>query len=307
MHTAPDSFIDYQHEIVRDLAWLIRSPELMTLPEQLSSAWLFEQPDHHQVLCQLDQEADLLAAQLRQQASYRLGFYFEDLVTIYLKKIIQPIELKTNIQVKKNKNTVGEYDFLMRLNNGEQVHLETAVKFYLYSETQGAEGLSAFIGPNRSDRLDKKWARLMGRQLKLSQTPSGIEQACALGLLPNRRSLLLKGYLFYPYSHWQSQPLLSPLHPAHARGWWLKASESHRLHDQQIRYAVLMKPRWLAPARVKLNDSITYVELLNTVVSLHTPLLIAELERHDQSGEWCERSRGFIVPDNWDNAEAGAK
>ncbi|WP_432473693.1 DUF1853 family protein [Amphritea sp. HPY] len=299
MSTLPDSFADYRHEIVRDLAWLIHSPGLVNLPESLRADWLFDYPHLHDQLTYFDQHPNRLICKLRQQASYRLGYYFEDLVRIYLKNFIQPSELKSNIQVCKDKTTVGEYDFLIRLQSGEKIHLETAVKFYLFSGTDSSEGLAGFIGPNRTDCLERKWNRLMDHQLRLSQTSAGSDQAEALDLMPDRRSLLLKGYLFYPYAHWQDFPVIEPLNPDHARGWWLKVSQCDLLSSDKVRYRVLMKPQWLATARVKYHDSMSHAELVNVMSDLSTPLLIAELTKDTQSNVWRERSRGFLVPDNW--------
>jgi len=301
MTTLPDSFADYRHEIVRDLAWLIHSPDLISLPQELSANWLFEHSQIQTRLKYFDINPDELVGKLRQQACYRLGYYFEDLVRLYLRYFIQPLELKSNIQVYKDKATVGEYDFLMQLANGEKVHLETAVKFYLYNgDSQSGRVLSNFLGPNKSDRLDRKWNRLMDHQINLSNTIAGSDQAEALDLLPSRRSLLIKGYLFYPFSEWREFPVISPVNPSHARGWWLKGSETQQLPNE-ARYTILMKPQWLAPALVKYHNSMSYEELCATMQpDLNTPLLIAELVKSNRSGVWQERSRGFVVPDNWD-------
>ncbi|WP_315984001.1 DUF1853 family protein [Aliamphritea spongicola] len=114
------SMANFRHGIVRDLAWLARSPDIMTLPESLCADWLFDINNLQQHLESLDSHPESVISQLRQQACYRLGYYFEDLVKIYLKQFIQPTEIKTNIQVFKDKTTVGEYDFLIRLNNGKK-------------------------------------------------------------------------------------------------------------------------------------------------------------------------------------------
>lgn len=299
MSTLPDSFADYRHEIVRDLAWLIHSPGLANLPESLLSDWLFDNSQLHEQLTYFDQNPDRLICKLRQQACYRLGYYFEDLVRIYLESFIQPFELKSNIQVYKDKTTVGEYDFLIRLQSGEKIHLETAVKFYLFSGKDSSEGLAGFIGPNRTDCLERKWNRLMDHQLRLSQTSAGSDQAEALDLLPDRRSLLLKGYLFYPYTQWQKFPTIEPLNPSHSRGWWLKVSQRNLLPSDKVRYRVLMKPQWLAEARVKYHDCMGHAELVHIMSDLSSPLLIAELIKDTQSTMWRERSRGFLVPDSW--------
>ena len=293
------SMANFRHGIVRDLAWLARSPDIMTLPESLCADWLFDINNLQQRLETLDNHPESVISQLRQQACYRLGYYFEDLVKIYLKQFIQPTEIKTNIQVFKDKTTVGEYDFLIRLNNGKKVHLETAVKFYLCTDTR-AQDLSHFIGPNRSDQLSRKWQRLNEHQLQLSSTLAGSRQAEKLDLFPDVHSLLLKGYLFYPYAEWQdANNWIEPISPQHARGWWLPLKTAQELPaNQDFRYGILMKPQWLAPARMCFQDSLSRHELLTNIDDLSSPLLIAQLNEHPEHG-WQEVSRGFIVPDDW--------
>ena len=289
----------YQHEIVRDLSWLIHSQSLMQLPDNLQPDWLFNDNQVSDKLAELDQNPQKLISGLRQQAHFRLGYYFEDLVRMYLKYFIQPLDLKSNIQVFHDKSTVGEYDFLMQLKDGQKIHLETAVKFYLC--TCGDENIcqtNHFVGPNRSDRLDKKWQRLMAHQLNLSRTEAGNDQAEAINLVPDQRTLLLRGYLFYPYSHWQTCQADVPVNPDHARGWWLRSSDSEVLEDN-YRYTILMKPCWLAPARANFQKSLSFKELLEITTHITTPLLIARLSYNEGDCYWHESDRGFMVPDNW--------
>lgn len=292
------SALAYQHEIIRDLHWLIHSPSLMQLPSDQSPDWLFDQPALDEYLANLDIKPHSLLNELRQQAKFRLGYYFEDLIRIYLSTFLQPTDLKCNIQVSRDKTTVGEYDFLIAI-KGLNAHLEAAVKFYLCtSEDPNHCALNNFIGPNRSDRLDKKWQRLTGHQMQLSRTEAGKDRAAALGLLPERHSLLLRGYLFYPYAHWQDYHPPAPINPDHLKGWWITAAEAASLGDE-YQYVMLMKPRWLALARCHFQETLSCCELMERTDGITTPKLIARLRRNSHANSWCEIDRGFIVPDNW--------
>lgn len=289
----------YQHEIIRDLHWLIHSPSLMQLPNNQSSDWLFNQPAIDEYLADLDDRPQPLLNSLRQQAKFRLGYYFEDLIRIYLSTFIQPTDLKCNIQVSRDKTTVGEYDFLMALKDGIKAHLEAAVKFYLCtSEDPNYCALDDFIGPNRSDRLDKKWQRLTGHQMQLSLTEAGKNRATSLGLLPERHSLLLRGYLFYPYAHWRDYQPPKPINPDHLKGWWIRAMKVASLGNE-YQYVMLMKPRWLALARCNFQETLSCSELMERANDITTPKLIARLQRNPATADWREIDRGFIVPDNW--------
>ena len=292
---------EFQYEIVRDLYWLIHSPCLMQLAEHLRPDWLFNIPDIDTHLAQLDQNPASIISSLRQQAHFRLGYYFEDLVRIYLKYFIQPSELKSNIQVMHDKTTVGEYDFLVQLKDGRKIHLETAVKFYLCTQDEHSIATPEhFIGPNLSDRLDRKWRRLMEHQLNLSRTSAGNNQAQAIDMVPDQRSLLLRGYLFYHYDNWQHQQTAAPISPGHQRGWWLRTPELDKLKQSSGRYTVLMKPCWLAEAHPHFQNTLSFAELEETTRRITTPLLIARLDQADDR-YWSETDRGFLVPENWNS------
>ncbi|MBU2966695.1 DUF1853 family protein [Amphritea sp. 2_MG-2023] len=293
------SRLSYQHEIIRDLHWLIYSPSLMTLPDDQSSDWLFNQSAIHERLQKLDENPQPLINALRQQAKFRLGYYFEDLIRMYIQSFIQPIDLKCNIQVSRDKTTVGEYDFLMALKEGMKIHLEAAVKFYLCT-SQDPENcaLEDFIGPNRSDRLDKKWQRLTDHQMRLSHTDAGKDRATSLGLLPEKHSLLLRGYLFYPFAHWLDYHPPAPISADHLKGWWVRGADVESL-GSEYQYVMLMKPRWLALALCGFQETLSCSELIERTDDITTPKLIARLQFDSNEGLWREMDRGFIVPDSW--------
>ncbi|RTE67765.1 DUF1853 family protein [Amphritea opalescens] len=289
----------YQHEIIRDLHWLIYSPSLMKLPDDQSSDWLFDQTAIAERLSKLDENPLPLINALRQQAKFRLGYYFEDLIRIYIQTFIQPTDLQCNIQVSRDKATVGEYDFLMALQEDINIHLEAAVKFYLCTaEDPDNCVLEDFIGPNRSDRLDKKWQRLNDHQMRLSHTDAGKDRATSLGLLPEKHSLLLRGYLFYPYAHWLDYQSPAPISPDHLKGWWLRAADVESL-GAQYQYVMLMKPRWLALAVCGFQETLSCSELIERTNDTTTPKLIARLKFDPSDEQWHELDRGFIVPDGW--------
>lgn len=77
--------------------------------------------------------------------------------------------LANNIQIQRNKITLGEIDALLMVNN-LPVHLEIVYKFYLFDNNLG-DGLQAWIGPNRKDSLIEKLNRLKNHQLPLLYQP----------------------------------------------------------------------------------------------------------------------------------------
>ena len=72
-----------------------------------------------------------------------------------------------NLQVIKNKQTLGELDFIVKdKNTGQLTHIELVYKFYVY-DPSFKEELARWIGPNRKDSLLEKVNKLKTKQLPL--------------------------------------------------------------------------------------------------------------------------------------------
>lgn len=239
-----DSFVT--HQVQRDLQWVINSPPLMT-PEdcdtdvQICDLTALLSSSHDQLIC----ASNSISTEF---IHTRLGIYYENLVNLILKSSANLFDIKRNIQVIENKKTLGEYDILCRTMQGQNLHIECAVKFYLCTG-DGSE-LSHFEGPNRRDRLDIKWNKLINKQLQLSGTDAGRTSAQALNAAPTQKLLLLQGFLFYPFERWtkgidQLGKLHPLLHPHHNRGWWLRQPNMDAVLSDKYRYQILSKPFWL--------------------------------------------------------------
>ena len=74
--------------------------------------------------------------------------------------------LAENIQIQKDKQTLGELDALLKVDN-QPIHLEIVYKFYVYDDTLGNTELKRWIGPNRKDSLVEKLTKLQDKQLPL--------------------------------------------------------------------------------------------------------------------------------------------
>lgn len=97
-------------------------------------------------------------------AKQRLGKYIERFVSHQLANTENITLIAENIQISKNKITLGELDFLI-YKNGTPIHLEVIYKFYLYDPTK--EMLDCWIGPNKKDSLVEKLDKLRQKQLPL--------------------------------------------------------------------------------------------------------------------------------------------
>ncbi|OUS00101.1 hypothetical protein A9Q86_11720 [Flavobacteriales bacterium 33_180_T64] len=108
--------------------------------------------------------------------------------------------LAENIQIQKDKQTLGELDALITINK-QPIHLEIVYKFYLYNPTIGDSEIEKWIGPNRKDSLVEKLSKLKDRQLPLlysSESQSTLKKFEFKSLNFEQR-VLFKAQLFIPY------------------------------------------------------------------------------------------------------------
>jgi len=97
-------------------------------------------------------------------SNQRLGKYVERFVSFQLSRNPSIKIISENIQIFKDKITLGELDCLL-YKNGTPIHLEVIYKFYLYDPTK--QGLDCWIGPNKKDSLVEKLDKLRQKQLPL--------------------------------------------------------------------------------------------------------------------------------------------
>tara|TARA_B110000091_G_C13778525_1_gene460002 strand:- start:582 stop:1394 length:813 start_codon:yes stop_codon:yes gene_type:complete len=96
----------------------------------------------------------------------RLGKYIERFVSYELSQNEQIEIISENIQIQKEKITIGELDCIL-LKDKKPIHLEIIYKFYLYDVSVGTDEIAHFIGPNRKDSLVSKLVKLKEKQLPL--------------------------------------------------------------------------------------------------------------------------------------------
>lgn len=285
-----DPLVNLHDPVVRDLAWALSSPQLLTPgPDSLNYQQFYA--DFSQELQNLDAEPAILHDSVLAQRSGRLGLYFEALWQFWLTHNQDYALHAHNIQIQTDGLTLGELDLIVQDQRSKELqHWELAVKFYL--GLGATQTTSAWIGPNVKDRLDRKLLHLRSRQLPLLRHPQTQSQLAACGWNVHEQRLILKGRLFYPLR----QVTPSPIGAAtdHLRGWW--ASQQDFLANFKtatLRWQPLSRQHWLAPLR---RDSVgqlfTAEELFRQLNTQH-PLCVAGFADDD------ECSRGFIVGQNW--------
>jgi len=124
---------------------------------------------------------DLTAADLTIQApNLRLGKRVEQFVSVVLNNDPSTFVLAENVQIQKEKISIGELDCLLKQLD-KLVHLEIVFKFYLYDNSLGSSELGKWIGPNRNDDLVKKLTKLKEKQLPLLHKEETIEAIRKIG------------------------------------------------------------------------------------------------------------------------------
>jgi hypothetical protein len=128
----------------------------------------------------------------------RLGKRVEYFALSNLSQQSQLEVIANNIQIQRNKITLGEIDALLLINN-QPIHLEIVYKFYLFDKDLG-EGLNAWIGPNRKDSLIEKLNRLKNHQLPLLYQPETVKVLVEnnIDIASVEQKILFKAQLFIP-------------------------------------------------------------------------------------------------------------
>ncbi len=152
-------------------------------------------------LRQLEIPRDFNSSFLRKlERRLRLGQLAEQFVFNQLDTSKSVEILAENIQIQKDKRTLGELDTLLVFDH-QPIHLEIIYKFYVYDKTLGTTEIERWIGPNRKDSLVEKLTKLKEKQLPLLYS-----QDCKLALKQLEldhhhfeQQVLFKAQLFVPY------------------------------------------------------------------------------------------------------------
>ncbi|WP_408513856.1 DUF1853 family protein [Paraburkholderia sediminicola] len=308
---------------VRDLAWLLLSADLLRAQPPvgaLASPFDTQQEAEATInwLRALDADPADLQRDLAATRITRLGRYAERLLGWFLQHGPAARLVAAGVPLRRSGVTLGECDFLVQTQRGARLHWELAVKCYLHagesraqlatqSTTQSAARLADYVGPNLKDRFDLKLAHVLNHQLPLSAR----EEFASVGHAgPWTPQMFIKGWLFYRAGEMPADPV--ELDPAHGRGWWVTRSEwtdFAAAHAQMWR--LLPRLEWLAPRRYEpgavgtpgeaAGVELAFVDartLAAQTSHLHGPTMVAAFV-DDSAGNRIERSRGFIVPNEW--------
>jgi hypothetical protein len=231
----------FRHRCVQDLAWVIRSPPLISGHIAQTDWWGAGHFTQEYQACladlvKLDLDPGALEKALSNVKSYRLGHYFEALVAFWLGISPHYRLLARQIPLRNGTKTLGEIDFIIQdRKTGQIIHLEVAVKFYLGHGD--LHNMTNWHGPGLKDRLDIKFEHLCRHQTQISRKHPE--------LVPypvDTYACLLKGRLFYPPNQPAGTLFTAPAHPS---GSWCHTPPE--ISEQNSQLIHLTKKNWLAP------------------------------------------------------------
>lgn len=224
------------------------------------------------------------------RASHRVGYYFEELVAAYLRSHPDVSDLRHGIQVQEGKRTLGEVDFLFSW-RGRKMHLETALKFFLFLE-EGAENGSRYPGPNARDSFEQKWSRMENVQIPFGRAHfPEVEES----------HLLVKGIVFYPPDSVRPGSVPDGMNADHRVGEWIRFSDLDLWLETrgEVSASILEKPFWLSPPSMRTWEESGELrqEVRSRFGGVERPLMVSVSDCGER-----ETLRLCIVPDCWPDA-----
>ncbi len=284
--------------LASDLEWVIRSPFLLHEKPEPDLARL---PQSQQLIEDIRRDPGPLADYLLQVRRHTLGTYFEYLVYFWLDNL-EGVHLHgTNIQLRENKQTLGELDLLFRY-QGKDYHWELAVKFYALAGDGTNTG--HWFGPLKKDTLKRKLDRLFTHQLPILKTPAGRQHLKSLELTSVKSYPFLKGMLF---THAYNQrtvidyPVIINEHCT--KGLWLERSELYRLPRlPKLMISRRPKARWFSGLpETEWHKAHSFKELYDfTDKELESGSIPVQISLgHKKDDAVTETTRLFIMPDGW--------
>ncbi|MGM0933897.1 MAG: DUF1853 family protein [Bacteroidota bacterium] len=152
--------------------------------------------------------------------------------------------LANNIQISREKITLGELDFLLKdLHTNQNIHLELVYKFYVYDPSISSEE-ARWIGPNRKDSFLQKMEKLKQKQFPLLNKPETMDFLKTLELTPEDliQQTYFKAKLFLPCRFQQHK--FPKLNKECIAGYYLSFKEFDSINYNNFKYYAPPKQDW---------------------------------------------------------------
>ena len=205
----------YRHPFVRDLAFVLSCPDVLTRwldasPHQNThhvhvhdaDFWRTQYRVYQSRLEEMDTTSayqDLTRYLMSRPSPSRLGFHFEGLLSFWLsdgyRLGLHSYEmLASNVQLYRGKQTIGELDIILRNHATDEVeHWELAIKFFMGSTPFTPDN---WVGINSRDNLERKMTHMQTKQFN----SVWIDTKDHGRLRIDKRFAIIKGRFFLPYA-----------------------------------------------------------------------------------------------------------
>ena len=172
----------------------------------------------------------------------RLGKYIERFVSYQLAQEQSIKIIAENIQIQKEKRTLGELDCII-LKDEKPIHIEVIYKFYLFDNSAGQTEIEHFIGPNRKDSLLEKLHKLREKQLPLlyAHESATYLRSIHLNIDKIEQQVYFKAQLFVPLC--EENILLKKINQACIVGFYINKKELSQFKD--CKFYIPNKKDWL--------------------------------------------------------------
>lgn len=212
----------------------------------------------------------------------RLGKYIERFVSFELAQNSSIKIISENIQIQKEKRTLGELDCIL-LKDEKTIHLEVIYKFYLFDERVGSSEIDHFIGPNRKDSLLEKLEKLKNKQLPLlySNECSAYLKTIAINSSEIEQQVYFKAQLFVPYQN--RNITLKHVNTACIVGFYINIKELEQFRS--CKFFIPIKKDWLQIP----HENVTWQNFIDFNASVN-PIL----ERKFSPLCWIKHKNGIV-------------
>lgn len=174
-----------------------------------------------------------------------LGKRAEAFFKYQIEKTEEHLILIENIQIQKDKITLGELDIILEEKETfKKIHVEISYKFYLYDPTIEGEEIKKWIGPNRNDDLIKKVSKLQTHQFPLLYSKEAKKTFTQLDVEQIEQQIFFKAQLFIPF-HLKNKPF-NAINSKAIRGYYYSYSEFVRKNHSAVLFFIPSKQDWLA-------------------------------------------------------------
>ena len=190
-----------------------------------------------------------------------LGKRIEYLFHSYIEQSARYELIEKNIQVIKDKITIGELDFILKDNEKNKVlHVELVCKFYLF--VRGKDELSSWIGPNNNDSLVNKLGKLETKQFPLLKNDRTIEILRNLDLNVGEivQQVCFLGNVFLPYH--SKEMSIASVNEDCVVGWWLNLKDFMRSDFDSSKFKLPKKKDWLVTPDDSIVDWLSFDEFI---------------------------------------------